>query len=150
MLTLFALKWLHPGRVFLNVCSLLSCSYICNANTTAQRGNHETSDMNKVYGFEGEVKAKYTALTYSLFEEGASDMFAADDRFANTAQSLLLFRSPPSSPLRKRLDDPQSEICGYRSTLRCRRKVANDTTSFMADCTVETMSRSTLSVGSIA
>ena len=23
------------------------------------RGNHETNDMNKIYGFEGEVKHKY-------------------------------------------------------------------------------------------
>lgn len=33
-LTLFAYKWLYPNRIGLN------------------RGNHETSDMNKVYGFE--------------------------------------------------------------------------------------------------
>lgn len=35
VLVLFALKWCYPDRVFLN------------------RGNHETADMNKVYGFEG-------------------------------------------------------------------------------------------------
>ncbi|KAG8687649.1 hypothetical protein FRC08_011870 [Ceratobasidium sp. 394] len=47
-LTLFAYKWLYPKRVFLN------------------RGNHETKDMNKVYGFEGEVKHKHGEMTYKV------------------------------------------------------------------------------------
>ncbi|KAK4050596.1 Palmitoyl-protein thioesterase 1 [Microbotryomycetes sp. JL201] len=51
VLTLFAFKWLYPTKVFLN------------------RGNHETADMNKVYGFEGETKKKYSEMTYKLFEE---------------------------------------------------------------------------------
>ena len=33
------------------------------------RGNHETKSMNKVYGFEGEVRAKYTELCFDLFLE---------------------------------------------------------------------------------
>jgi serine/threonine-protein phosphatase 5 len=40
-LLLYAYKWMRPNCFFLN------------------RGNHETDDMNKVYGFEGECKAKY-------------------------------------------------------------------------------------------
>lgn len=40
-LLLYAYKWLRPHGFFLN------------------RGNHETDDMNRVYGFEGECKAKY-------------------------------------------------------------------------------------------
>lgn len=40
-LLLYANKWLRPKNFFLN------------------RGNHETDDMNRVYGFEGECKAKY-------------------------------------------------------------------------------------------
>jgi serine/threonine-protein phosphatase 5 len=40
-LLLYAYKWLRPEGMLLN------------------RGNHETDDMNKVYGFEGECKAKY-------------------------------------------------------------------------------------------
>jgi len=51
VLTVFAFKWYMPHKVFLN------------------RGNHETADMNKVYGFEGETKKKYSELCYKLFEE---------------------------------------------------------------------------------
>lgn len=40
-LLLYANKWLRPKQFFLN------------------RGNHETDDMNRAYGFEGECKAKY-------------------------------------------------------------------------------------------
>lgn len=35
------------------------------------RGNHETKNLNKMYGFEGEVKAKYDLKVYELF----NDMF---------------------------------------------------------------------------
>ena len=51
ILTLFSYKLLYPSALFLS------------------RGNHETDDMNKVYGFEGEVKAKYTAVMFKLFSE---------------------------------------------------------------------------------
>ena len=33
------------------------------------RGNHETKNLNKLYGFEGEVKAKYDLKVYDLFSE---------------------------------------------------------------------------------
>jgi serine/threonine-protein phosphatase 5 len=33
------------------------------------RGNHETKNMNKIYGFEGEVKAKYDDNMFQLFLE---------------------------------------------------------------------------------
>ncbi|KAJ3115890.1 PsbP domain-containing protein 3, chloroplastic [Phlyctochytrium bullatum] len=51
ILTLLTYKVLYPNAMFLS------------------RGNHETDDMNKVYGFEGEVKAKYSDLTFKLFSE---------------------------------------------------------------------------------
>ncbi|KAI7898859.1 Metallo-dependent phosphatase-like protein [Cokeromyces recurvatus] len=51
ILTLFAYKWLYPNHLFL------------------ARGNHETDNMNKVYGFEGEVKAKFSEMMFSLFSE---------------------------------------------------------------------------------
>ena len=37
------------------------------------RGNHESKNLNKLYGFENEVKHKYDIKTYELF----SDMFCA-------------------------------------------------------------------------
>lgn len=43
-LLLYAYKWLRPASFFIN------------------RGNHETDDMNRVYGFEGECKAKYNGM----------------------------------------------------------------------------------------
>ena len=36
------------------------------------RGNHETKNMNKIYGFEGEVKHKYDATIFGLFLEAFS------------------------------------------------------------------------------
>ncbi|KAE9374515.1 Metallo-dependent phosphatase [Stipitochalara longipes BDJ] len=53
-LLLYAYKWLRPGSFFIN------------------RGNHETDDMNRVYGFEGECKAKYNDRTFKLFSESFS------------------------------------------------------------------------------
>ena len=33
------------------------------------RGNHEAKQLNKMYGFHGEVKAKYDVKTYDLFSQ---------------------------------------------------------------------------------
>lgn len=51
ILTLFAWKLCYPKGVFL------------------ARGNHETKNMNKLYGFEGEVTKKYDEDLYNLFCE---------------------------------------------------------------------------------
>ncbi|KAL6708273.1 Palmitoyl-protein thioesterase 1 [Coniothyrium glycines] len=53
-LLLYAYKWLYPDTFFLN------------------RGNHETDDMNRMYGFEGECRAKYTERVFKLFSESFS------------------------------------------------------------------------------
>lgn len=53
-LTLYAYKVLYPKAMFLN------------------RGNHETDDMNRVYGFEGECKAKYSERLFKCFSESFS------------------------------------------------------------------------------
>ncbi|KAF2711182.1 serine/threonine-protein phosphatase-like protein 5 [Pleomassaria siparia CBS 279.74] len=53
-LTLYAYKMLYPTKFFLN------------------RGNHETDDMNRMYGFEGECRAKYNDRVFKLFSESFS------------------------------------------------------------------------------
>lgn len=50
-LTLYAYKWMLPKQIMIN------------------RGNHETDDLVKVYGFEGECKYKYTEKIFKLFLE---------------------------------------------------------------------------------
>uniref|UniRef100_A0A8C2Z9A2 Serine/threonine-protein phosphatase n=1 Tax=Cyclopterus lumpus TaxID=8103 RepID=A0A8C2Z9A2_CYCLU len=51
IVTLFGFKLLYPDHFYL------------------LRGNHETDNMNQMYGFEGEIKAKYTAQMFQLFSE---------------------------------------------------------------------------------
>jgi len=48
---LFSYKLLYPNHFFM------------------ARGNHESSNMNQMYGFDGEVKAKYNAQMAELFTE---------------------------------------------------------------------------------
>ncbi|SCW02359.1 LAFE_0F04698g1_1 [Lachancea fermentati] len=47
----YCLKILFPNRIFLN------------------RGNHETNNMNKIYGFEDECKYKYSARIFEMFSQ---------------------------------------------------------------------------------
>lgn len=58
-LLLYAYKMLYPKSFFLN------------------RGNHETDDMNRVYGFEGECKAKYSERLFKVFSESFSALALA-------------------------------------------------------------------------
>ncbi|XP_050294825.1 serine/threonine-protein phosphatase 5 [Anthonomus grandis grandis] len=49
--TLFGFKLLYPNHFFMS------------------RGNHESATMNQMYGFDGEVKSKYSAQMAELFTE---------------------------------------------------------------------------------
>ena len=51
IITLLAWKLVYPDSVHLT------------------RGNHETIQMNKIYGFEGEVLHKYSHIANGLFTE---------------------------------------------------------------------------------
>ncbi|RWS29301.1 serine/threonine-protein phosphatase 5-like protein [Leptotrombidium deliense] len=51
ILTLFGYKLLYPNHFHMS------------------RGNHESQNMNQMYGFEGEVKSKYSIQMYELFAE---------------------------------------------------------------------------------
>ena len=51
VLTLLAWKAAYPKHMFMS------------------RGNHESKNLNKLYGFEGEVKKKYDVKMYDLFSE---------------------------------------------------------------------------------
>jgi serine/threonine-protein phosphatase 5 len=51
IMALLAFKLLYPKHMFMS------------------RGNHESLGLNRVYGFEGEVMAKYDSKTFDLFQE---------------------------------------------------------------------------------
>jgi serine/threonine-protein phosphatase 5 len=92
--TLLALKCLYPTGLYLT------------------RGNHETRAMNSIYGFEGEVRAKYNESMCKLFAEvfrclplGAvlggkvfvvhGGLFSRDDVTLDELRTLDRFREPP-------------------------------------------------------
>ncbi|KAI8874266.1 protein phosphatase-5 [Ramicandelaber brevisporus] len=96
ILTLYAYKWLYPNSMLLN------------------RGNHETTNMNEVYGFKGEALYKYSELVWKLFEESFNALplghvlqekilVVHGGLFSDPAVSLQhlrkvnRFRQPPSS-----------------------------------------------------
>lgn len=110
ILLLLAFKVLYPNHVFLN------------------RGNHEAQSMNKVYGFEGEVKAKYSSTAYDLFSEifcclplahvindkvlvVHGGLFSEEGVKLSDIQKIDRFREPPDSGLMCELlwADPQDQ-----------------------------------------
>ncbi|KAG5177330.1 serine/threonine-protein phosphatase 5 [Tribonema minus] len=51
------------------VTTLLALKVACPEAIHLTRGNHESKNMNKIYGFEGEVKHKYDAAVMTMFAE---------------------------------------------------------------------------------
>jgi len=51
------------------VLTLFAFMCLCPESLRLIRGNHETSAMNKLYGFDGEVRAKYNGKLADLFQE---------------------------------------------------------------------------------
>ncbi|KAI0949360.1 hypothetical protein AcW1_008993 [Taiwanofungus camphoratus] len=80
ILTAFAYKWLYPKFMYIN------------------RGNHETKDMNRTYGFEGEAKHKHGEQTYKLFAHVFTTMPLA---------TLISATKPPLGPLNSAILSPE-------------------------------------------
>ena len=108
VLLLFCFKVLYPDHVLLS------------------RGNHETLNMNRIYGFEGEVKAKYSATMFQLFTEVFhclplchvlakkvivlhGGLFSRDDVTLDDLRKVNRFREPPDEGLMSEAlwSDPQ-------------------------------------------
>lgn len=95
IITLMAFLCLYPDSMFLS------------------RGNHETDDMNRMYGFEGEMKAKYSETFFKAFSEIFCSMplghviekrvfvvhgglFTRDDVTLEELGKIDRFKQPPS------------------------------------------------------
>ena len=99
VLLLFSFKVLYPDSVHLS------------------RGNHETLNMNRIYGFEGEVKAKYNATMFQLFTEVfhclplchvlAKKVSGGVDIALCSHQAHPALAPLPSRPLPPTLDEPR-------------------------------------------
>lgn len=96
--TLFSFKLLYPERFYMS------------------RGNHESQTMNLMYGFEGEVKAKYSEKMVDMFTEVYNclplahclngrvlvmhgGLFSKDDVTLNDIKSIDRKRQPPDEGL---------------------------------------------------
>lgn len=110
ILTLFSFKLLYPNHMFM------------------ARGNHETVNMNQMYGFEGEVKEKYTSKMVDLFTEVYNllplshrinnkiltmhgGLFSSDDVTLEAIRNTERNRQPPESGIMCELlwSDPQPQ-----------------------------------------
>ncbi|OWA51918.1 Serine/threonine-protein phosphatase 5 [Hypsibius exemplaris] len=118
MMTLFGFKLLYPNHFFL------------------ARGNHETDNMNSIYGFRGEVKAKYSDQMYDIFTEVFNllplshlinrkvlvmhgGLFSKPDVTLDDVKNIERNRQPPDSGLMSEIlwSDPQEQL-GLRPSKR--------------------------------
>jgi len=111
VLLLFIFKSIYPDHVHL------------------ARGNHESLNMNRIYGFEGEVKAKYSQNVFQLFTEcfhclplahclakkvyvTHGGLFSRDDVTLDEIRKIDRFREPPDEGLMSEAlwSDPQAAM----------------------------------------
>lgn len=109
--TLFGFKLLYPNHFFMS------------------RGNHESATMNQMYGFDGEVKAKYSVQMAELFTEVYNwlplahclnrrvlvmhgGLFSRDDVTLQEIREIDRNRQPPDEGLMCELlwSDPQPQM----------------------------------------
>ena len=65
ILTAFAFKCMFPSEITVLV-GLTQLKGLYPTSMYINRGNHETKDMNRTYGFEGEAKTKHGEQTYKV------------------------------------------------------------------------------------
>ena len=126
---LFNGDFVDRGSFSLEVVLLLftfKCIYPDHLHLT--RGNHESLNMNKIYGFEGEVKAKYSSQMFQLFTEVFhclplsyvlakkvivlhGGLFSSDDVTLDDIRRIDRFREPPDDGLMSEVlwSDPQPQ-----------------------------------------
>jgi serine/threonine-protein phosphatase 5 len=126
---LFNGDFVDRGSFSLEVVLLLftfKCIYPDHLHLT--RGNHESLNMNKVYGFEGEVKAKYSSQMFQLFTEVFhclplsyvlakkvivlhGGLFSSDDVTLDDIRKIDRFREPLDDGLMSEVlwSDPQPQ-----------------------------------------
>ncbi|KAK4398174.1 Serine/threonine-protein phosphatase 5 [Sesamum angolense] len=111
ILTLFAFKCMSPSAIYLS------------------RGNHESKSMNKIYGFEGEVRSKLSETFVELFAEVFcclplahvinekvfvvhGGLFSVDGVKLSDIRSIDRFCEPPEEGLMCELlwSDPQPQL----------------------------------------
>ncbi|CAI9089092.1 OLC1v1023598C1 [Oldenlandia corymbosa var. corymbosa] len=111
ILTLFALKCMSPTALYL------------------ARGNHESKSMNKIYGFEGEVRSKLSEMFVELFAEVFcclplahvlnnkvfivhGGLFSVDGVKLSDIKAIDRFREPPEEGLMCEVlwSDPQPQL----------------------------------------
>ena len=105
---------------------LLTFKVLYPAHVHLSRGNHETLNMNKIYGFEGEVNHKYSPQMFGLFTEvfhclplchsvagkvfvTHGGLFSRDDVTLDELRKVERFREPPDEGLMSEMlwSDPQ-------------------------------------------
>lgn len=111
ILVMFAFKVLYPNHFFL------------------ARGNHESDNMNQIFGFEGEVRNKYSPQMFELFSEVFESLplahcinnkvfvmhgglFGRDDVTLDDIRAIDRFRQPPDEGLMCDLlwSDPMAQL----------------------------------------
>lgn len=108
------------------VLTMLACKVAYPRAFFMTRGNHESKTMNQMYGFEGEVKAKYNDATMTMFAELFNSLplcvvlgkkvivmhgglFSRDDVTLDEIRAIDRFCQPPDSGLMCEMlwSDPQ-------------------------------------------